>query len=311
MHTVIVGAGAMGSLFGGKLSSVTQVTLLDPWEEHVAALRRGGLTIVELDGSETNVPLTATTDPAAVEPADLVILFVKSHATRDASEQAGRFLSPNGLALTLQNGIGNAETMAEVLGPDRVVAGVTSHGATLLGPGHVRHAGTGPTHLCTRPELADRLTAVAATFEQARFEIHISQDLDTLVWGKLVINVGINALTAILRVPNGQLVEIPAARTLMALAVEEAVAIARARGIDLPYSDPLGRVEQVARATGTNRSSMLQDVMRGAPTEIGVINEAIVDEGKRLGLDAPVNEALSLMVRAIEDSYEARVDSGA
>jgi len=311
MHCVIVGAGAMGSLFGGRLSSVTQVTLLDPWAQHVAAIQRGGLTIAELDGSETHVAITATTDASAVAPADLVILFVKSHATRDASEQALRFLSPRGLALTLQNGIGNAETMAEVLGPDRVVAGVTSHGATLLGPGRVRHAGTGPTHLCTRPDVADRLTAVAATLEQAGFEIHISEDLDTLVWGKLIINVGINALTAILRVPNGQLVEIPAASNLMARAVEEAVAVARAKGIELPYSDPLARVEQVARATGTNRSSMLQDVTRGAPTEIGVINEAIVDEGNRLDVDTPVNQALSLMVHAIQDSYEARVDSGA
>ena len=311
MHSVIVGAGAMGSLFGGRLSSATQVTLLDPWEEHVAAIQRGGLTIVELDGSETNLPITATTDPATVAPADLAILFVKSHATREASEQARRFLAPQGLALTLQNGVGNAESMAEVLGKERVVAGVTSHGATLLGPGRVRHAGAGPTHLSARPGVADRLTPVAKTLEQAGFEVHISEDLDTLVWGKVIINVGINALTAILRVPNGQLVEIPAAKALMARAVEEAVDVCRAKGIDLPYDDPLARVEQVARATGTNRSSMLQDVTRGAPTEIGVINEAIVEEGKRLGVDTPVNEVLSLMVRAIEECYDVRVDVGA
>jgi 2-dehydropantoate 2-reductase len=301
----------MGSIFGGKLSSVTQVTLLDPWAEHVATIQRDGLTIVELDGSETNVPISATTDPAAVAPADLVIVFVKSHATRDASQQARRFLAPNGLALTLQNGIGNAETMAQVLGAERVVAGVTSHGATLLGPGRVRHAGKGPTHVSTRPEIADRLSQVTATFEQAGFEVHISEDLGTLVWGKLIINVGINALTAILRVPNGQLVEIPAARALMAQAVEEAETVCGAKGIHLPYSDPLARVEQVARATATNRSSMLQDVMRGAPTEIGVINEAIVSEGKRLGVSTPANTCLSSLVRAIEDSYDVRVSAGA
>jgi 2-dehydropantoate 2-reductase len=311
MHTVIVGAGAMGSLFGGRLSSVTPVTLLDPWAGHVEALQRDGLTIVELDGSKTNVPISATTDPAAVAQAELVILFVKSHATRDASQQARRFLAPGGLALTLQNGIGNAETMAELLGADPVVAGVTSHGATLLGPGRVRHAGKGPTHVTTRPEIADRLHDVAAIFEEAGFEVHISEDLDTLVWGKLIINVGINALTAILRVPNGQLVEIPAARALMAQAVEEAETVCEAKGIHLPYSDPLARVEQVARATATNRSSMLQDVMRGAPTEIGVINEAIVSEGERLGITTRVNRCLSLMVRAIEDSYGVRVSAGA
>jgi 2-dehydropantoate 2-reductase len=309
MNTVIVGAGAMGSLFGGRLSSVTPVTLLDPWAEHVEAIQRDGLTIVELDGSKTNVPISATTDPATVAQADLVILFVKSHATREAGQQVNRFLAPHGLALTLQNGIGNAETMAELVGADRVVAGVTSHGATLLGPGRVRHAGKGPTHISTRPEIAEQLTDVAATFERAGFEVHISEGLDTLIWEKLIINVGINALTAILRVPNGQLVEIPAARALMAQAVEEAETVCQARGIHLPYSAPLARVEQVARATATNRSSMLQDVMRGAPTEIGVINEAIVSEGSRLGIETPFNRCLSMIVRAIEDSYGVRVSA--
>ena len=307
MRIAVVGAGAMGSLFGGTLSAVTEVTLLDPWAEHVAAMQRDGLRIVELDGRETTIPVTATTDPAAVPEVDLVIIFVKSHGTRQASQWASRFLAPGGLALTLQNGVGNGETMAEVLGADRVVAGVTSHGATLLGPGRVRHAGCGPTHIATRPEIAARLSEVAAVFEQAGFEVHLSDDLESLVWGKLIINVGINGLTAILRVPNGQLVEIPAAGALMAQAVAEAEAVCQAKGISLPYDDPLGRVQEVARATATNRASMLQDVLRGVPTEIGVINEAIVREGKRLGIPTPVNEFIVTTIRAIEGSYAARV----
>jgi len=307
MDIVIVGAGAMGSLFGGNLSEVAEVTLLDPWVAHVTAIQQDGLTIEELDGSETNLSITATTDPAAVGRADLVLVFVKAHATAEASRWASRFLASDGLAMTLQNGVGNAETMAQMLGEDRVVAGVTSHGATLLGPGRVRHAGQGPTHFSTRPEVADQLSKVAALFEQAGFEVHISENLDSLVWGKLLINVGINALTAILRVPNGQLVEIPAAKTLMAQSVEEAEALCRAKGISLPYDDPLARVKEVARATATNRSSMLQDVMRGAPTEIGVINEAIVRSGEAAGVDTPVNRCLGALVRAIEDSYGMRV----
>ena len=307
MRIAVVGAGAMGSLFGGKLSVVTEVTLLDTWAEHVAAMQRDGLRIVELDGRETTIPVTATADPAAVLEVDLVIIFVKSHGTRQASLWASRFLAPGGLALTLQNGVGNGEMMAEALGADRVVAGVTSHGATLLGPGRVRHAGCGPTHIATRPEIAARLSGVAAVFEQAGFEVHLSDDLESLVWGKLIINVGINGLTAILRVPNGQLVEIPAASALMAQAVEEAEAVCQAKGISLPYDDPLGRVQEVARATATNRASMLQDVLRGVPTEIGVINEAIVREGKRLGIPTPVNEFIVTTIRAIEGSYAARV----
>lgn len=307
MRVAVVGAGAMGSLFGGTLSAVTEVTLLDPWAEHVAAMQRDGLRIVELDGRETAIPVTATTDPAVVPEVDLVIIFIKSHGTRQASQWASRFLAPGGLALTLQNGFGNGETMAEVLGADRVVAGVTSHGATLLGPGRVRHAGCGPTHIATRPEIAARLSEVAAVFEQAGFEVHLSDDLESLVWGKLIINVGINGLTAILRVPNGQLVEIPAAGVLMAQAVAEAEVVCQAKGISLPYDDPLGRVQEVARATATNRASMLQDVLRGVPTEIGVINEAIVREGKRLGIPTPINEFIVTTIRAIEGSYAVRV----
>ncbi len=307
MRIAVVGAGAMGSLFGGMLSAVTEVTLLDPWAEHVDAMQRDGLRIVELDGRETTIPVTATADPAAVPEVDLVIIFVKSHGTRQASQWASRFLAPGGLALTLQNGFGNGEMMAEVLGADRVVAGVTSHGATLLGPGRVRHAGCGPTHIATRPEIAARLAEVAAVFEQAGFEVHLSDDLESLVWGKLIINVGINGLTAILRVPNGQLVEIPAASALMAQAVAEAEAVCQAKGISLPYDDPLGCVQEVARATATNRASMLQDVLRGVPTEIGVINEAIVREGKRLGVSTPVNEFIVTTIRAIEGSYAVRV----
>ncbi len=297
----------MGSLFGGRLSAVAKVMLLDPWTEHVAAMQRDGLRIIELDKSETTIPVTATTDPACVPQVDLVIIFVKSHATQQASQWANHFLAPDGLALTLQNGVGNAEVMAGVLGADRVVAGVTSHGATLLGPGHVRHAGKGPTHIATRPEISGKLLHVAAIFEQAGFKVHLSDDLDSLVWGKLLINVGINALTAILRVPNGQVVEIPAAGKLMAQAVAEAQAVCQAKGIPLPYDEPLARIQEVARATATNRSSMLQDVLRGVPTEIGVINEAIVCEGKRLGVATPSNEFIVTMIRAIESSYAVRV----
>jgi len=307
MRIAIVGAGAMGSLFGGRLSRVAQVMLLDPWAEHVAAIQQGGLSIVELDGQESRFDVAATGDPQAVPEADLAIIFVKAHATRQASEWTRQFLAPDGLALTLQNGVGNAEVMAEVLGAERVVAGVTAHGATLLGPGRIRHAGQGPTHIATRPDIEEKLVAVAAVLEQAGFEVHLSTDLESLVWGKLIINVGINGLTAILRVPNGRLVESPAASELMAQAVAEAVAVCQAKGISLPYDDPLGRVRQVARATGSNRSSMLQDVLRGFPTEIDVINGAIVREGERLGIATPVNRFILKVIQAIEETYAMRL----
>jgi 2-dehydropantoate 2-reductase len=170
----------------------------------------------------------------------------------------------------------------------------------------VRHAGQGPTHLETRPDVASRAEQVADLFRQAGIETHLSPDLDSLIWGKLVVNVGINALTGILRVPNGLLREIEPALSLMDAAVREAVQVARAKGIALPYDDPIHKVHEVCTATAANRSSMLQDVLRGSSTEIDVINGAIVREASALGLQAPVNQMLTQFIKAIEASYSAR-----
>lgn len=306
MRITIIGAGAMGSLFGGLLSSVAAVDLLDPWREHVEAIRREGLRLVEPDGEQV-IPLAATTDPGQITPADLAIVFLKSHQTEWGAEIARGILKPDGMALTLQNGLGNRDVLARVLGAGRAWQGVTAHGATLLGPGKVRHAGRGPTHLETRPEIAGRAQQVAALFQQAGIETHLSPDLDSLIWGKLVVNVGINALTGILRVPNGMLREIGPACALMDAAVEEAMQVVRAKGIRLPYDDAIQKVHDVSAATGANRSSMLQDVLRGSLTEIDVINGAIVREAGALGLPAPVNKMLTELIKAIEASYPTRV----
>ncbi len=311
MKIAIIGAGAMGSLFGARLASLAEVWLVDAWAEHIEAIRRDGLRLINLDGSIWQVSVKATTDPAAVDdPVDLAIIFVKSYQTAQAAAWAAPMLGADGLALTMQNGLGNLEVMAEVLGAERCVQGVTSHGATLLGPGQVRHAGAAATYLATRPSIDARVRRIAELFTRAGFETHLSDNLDSLLWGKLVINVGINALTAILRVRNGVLAEVAPARALMDAAVDEAVAVAQALGVTLPYADARARTREVALATAANRSSMLADVLRGFPTEIGVINGAIVREGARLGIPTPVNQTLVWLVQALEATTAARVLAG-
>lgn len=310
MKIAVVGAGAMGCLFGGKLSIVADVWLVDPWKEHVAALQKDGLEIVGRDGTVEKLQVRAVQDPLQVpDPVDLALIFVKSQQTEWAAKQAALILAGRGLVLTLQNGLGNFETIAHIVGPARTLQGVTAHGATMLGPGRIRHAGSGVTHLATRDGISDRVGEITGTLVAAGFDTHVSDNLDTLLWGKLVINVGINALTAILRVPNGFLADNPAASNLVASAVGEAVAVARAKNITLPYPDPLAQVLNVAKATGSNRSSMLQDVLRGAPTEISVINGAIVREGAKVGVATAVNQALVDLVMATEASYSVRLES--
>ena len=300
MRVAIFGVGAMGCLFGARLSPHADVTLAGHWQEQIAALTTHGLRFVRPDGGEESIPLRATDDIASLGEVALALILVKAAGTARAAQEAAGILAPDGLALTLQNGVGNFDVLAERVGIGRAALGVTAQGAALLGPGVVRYAGPGPTHLAARPEIGAQVEKAAALLRQGGFETHIVENLDSLVWGKLVINAGINALTAILRVPNGALLESEWARGLMRAAALEAAAVAAASGVALPYSDPVARVEEVARMTGPNRSSMLQDVLRGAPTEIGAINGAVVRAGERLGVPTPVNWTLHHLVKAIE-----------
>ncbi|MGQ9613855.1 ketopantoate reductase family protein [Chloroflexus sp.] len=305
MKIAIIGAGALGSVIGFHLAANHAVTLVDPWEEHVDAINGHGLRC-SFDDQEQVRLLPATTGTDNLEPVEVALITVKAAQTPWAAEIAAQILQPDGVAYTLQNGLGNAERLAGRLGTQRVGQGVTTIGATLLAPGHVRMAGRGPTTFAATPSL-QLAYAVADAFRASSLPAGVSADLASLVWGKLIVNTGINALTALLRVPNGALANIPATEKLVRRAVEEAVAVACAAGITIGLSDPVAETLAVTRATATNRSSMLQDVLRGAPTEIDTINGAIVREGQRLGVPTPFNAFLCDLITALEATAPLRV----
>lgn len=308
MRIAIIGAGAMGSIFGAMLSTASDVVLVDPLKRHINTIVENGLTVELTDGTREIFRLNGTTDPATLAPDfDLAVIFTKSPDTRDAVLTAKSLLKPSGMALTLQNGLGNLDEIVRVLGPARALVGVTSHGGTMIGPGHVRHAGEGPTYVAGASPETRGIKAVVSAFRAAGIDTDPTDDPDTLVWGKLVINVGINALAAILRVPNGVLAAAPACEALMGQAVSEAVAVAKRLNITLPYGTPLTHVKEVCRKTAENRASMLQDILRGARTEVGVINRAIVDKGAALGVATPCNRFLSEMIEALEATANHRV----
>ncbi len=308
MKIAIVGAGAMGSLFGAMLSERAEVFLVDINEEHVEAIRKNGLAVLHMDGSTSVHEILASCRPEEIPAkADLAIVFTKSYHTRDAAETARSVLHASGAALTLQNGVGNIEVIREVLGDENAVAGVTSHGGDFMGPGKVRHAGKGPTHISASSEKKELLDKVVRTFCAAGIETTLSDDVDSLVWGKLIVNVGINALTAIFRVKNGIVGKTPECVRIMEQAVAEAVAVADALGIELPYENPCARVVEVCEATAANRASMLQDILKGARTEIGAINGAIVAKGAALGIETPANRFLTQIVEALEATAEHRI----
>jgi 2-dehydropantoate 2-reductase len=302
MKIGIVGSGAMGSLFGGRLSlSGCEVVLHDIFREHVETVNAEGLAMEDAaTGEMTLARPRASTDPGAIDGADVLIIFVKSTATEEAAAQFVPHAGRGTIVLTLQNGLGNEEILKRHFGAERTAAGVTSQGATFLGPGRIRHAGRGPTHICMSDGKNEKLSRLCGALTAAGFETHVSSDVTSLVWSKLVINVGINALTAITSQPNGRLLDSEDTKAIMADLVAEAVAVARARGIALTHGDPLAVVYEVARKTGANRSSMLQDFDRQRASEIEVMNGAIVREAAATGTPVPVNATITRLIRALE-----------
>lgn len=300
MKVMVVGPGAMGTLFSGMMTrGGHEVWLLGRRPDVVAAIARNGVTVVLGDSRQT-VRVNATVRAEDAGLVDLVIVFVKAYDTLRASRDALPAVGPNTVALTLQNGLDNVETISSVVGRERVLAGVTAHGATLLGPGLVRHAGEGETAIGELDgRVSQRLRRVAGAFSQAGIEVELSQAVDSLIWGKLVVNASINPITALLGVPNGELLAREDARRLSRAAAEEAASVARVLAVSLPYADPWERVEAVCRLTASNRSSMLQDVDRGIQTEIDFINGAVAREGEAHGVSTPVNWTLTRLVKAL------------
>jgi 2-dehydropantoate 2-reductase len=303
MRTVIMGAGAMGSLYGGLLaSSGEEVWLVDIWKEHIDAIRSKGLTIEE-KGQEQVIPIHATTEVASAGKADLVLLFIKTYHTEKAVSDALILEKENTLFLTLQNGVGNEEVVCRQVDPKKVLLGVTNQGATLLGPGRIRHAGWGKTYLGELVgKRTDRVTEIARRFQMAGIETEISLNIKRLVWEKLLINIGINALAAVTGLKNGQLLDHPETLVLMEGLVSEAVEVARRKGISIE-GDPLEKVKAVAEATRANRCSMGQDLDNRRRTEIDVMNGAVVREAEHLGMAVPYNRMMTSLVKVIEKTY--------
>ncbi len=298
-NILIVGTGALATLFAARLSAAGHsITMLGTWQAGLDALRTNGARLVDSEGNEHAYPVHATDDPNECRNTIHALVLVKAWQTERAARQLTDCLAPDGLAVTLQNGLGNRETLARDLGPARVALGVTTAGATLLGPGSVRTGGEGIVSIERHPALGPLENAL----KSAAFNVEVVQDALSLVWGKLVINAAINPLSALLRVANGELLERPAARELMGALAREAAQVAEAEHIHLPFPDPVAAAEEVARHTADNHSSMLQDVSRGAQTEIDAICGAIAKRGGEHGMLTPVNQICWSLVSALSEN---------
>jgi len=305
MKIVIVGAGAMGCLFGAFLTKVKEdVWMLDKYPEKAEVINRSGISVEGVTGS-FQVKIKATADVQEIGKAELVIICVKSFHTKQAVEQIKPLLNEDTKILTLQNGIGNIEIISEIAGEERVIGGTTSEGSTLIETGKIRHAGRGETIIgMLNGKIPVEMRSIRESLNKAGFESKMTRDLKGLLWSKLIVNAGINALTAITRMPNGKLLEFEGTRKILRDAVTEATRVVKRKRIKLLYDDPLAKVEAVCESTAGNLSSMLQDVLKKKRTEIDFINGVIVRLGQELGIPVPVNLLLTNLVKTIESSYE-------
>jgi len=294
-NILLVGTGALATLFAARLSEAGHsVSMLGTWKDGLNALQKNGARLIDSDGNEKSYQVHATDNPNEVKDSKYALVLVKAWQTERAAKQLQTALADDGLAVTLQNGIGNKETLQSTLGVGRVSLGITTTGATLLAPGLVKVGGEGIISL----EQNQASLKLEAMLKSAKFNLQIVDDAESLVWGKLVINAAINPLTALLQVPNGELLSHPKARKMMGALAEETAEVAEAEHVHLPFENPVVAAEDVARKTAQNKSSMFQDVLRGAPTEIDAICGAIMKRGQKHGIKTPYNKACWTMVRA-------------
>jgi 2-dehydropantoate 2-reductase len=311
MKIVIVGAGAMGCLFGAQLHQAgVEVWLLEKNDASVGAIIRHGIMLENSAGTHVVSGIHSTRDAALTGHADYVIFFVKAFDTDNAAVSALPCIGRRTVIVTLQNGIGNVEILSEHFPSQPVLAGTTAHGATLLGPGHVRHAGSGETAISAfGPQKYACGMELRDVFEEAGIRTRIADDMQTLLWGKLLVNIGINPLAAILGISNGRILEIEQVRRVMHAAVHEGVAVAAAKAICFTPDEQVARVETVCRDTQSNVCSMLQDLRAGRRTEIDYMNGAVVREARALRVPVPVNAMLTDLVKA-KQKLASGVDTG-
>ncbi|MDX6751954.1 2-dehydropantoate 2-reductase [Geminicoccaceae bacterium 1502E] len=310
MNLCVIGAGALGGSFAARLSKAgAEVTLVDAWAEHVAAINKDGLEAAGVP-RPLHVRLPAFLPEDARGSFDAALIATDANSTGEAAQTVHRLLRPDGIALTLQNGIGNIETLCAALGAERVIGGSTTCSFRREGPGRVEQ-----THLdvTSMGELDGRITprveALGALFKKAGYETVVSEDIMTVVWGKFVTNVAVNALCAVTGLRLGEAARLEATATLQERILDEAFAVVRAKSIPVPEAKlRAGIKERTWRKF--SEPSMLQHVNAGRRTEIDALNGALVREAAALGIATPFNEALTMLLKGRELAQQRRLHEG-
>lgn len=304
-NVLVLGAGAMGCYFAARLIEVgTAVTLVDVDEARIGILNSSGLTVID-DRGTRNVPVRASTAQALREVASLVIVFTKGIHTATAMQQMAHLVGPETFALTLQNGLGNAQTIAETLGRDRVMFGVTDVPADLVPPAEVHSRGEGKITFWSLNEAgAPKAQKIEALLKEAGMQAKADPLAEVAVWEKVAFNAALNASSAVLQCPVGGL-DTADGRAIVETVVEETVAVAHASGIAVNRARIMSRVNHALATHREHKPSMLQDILAGRATEIDLINGAVMAAGEAIGVSTPVTATLAHLVRAKEQFARA------
>ncbi len=305
MKVVIIGAGAMGCLYGAYLSKNNDVVLLDSFEPQVEALNSNGITVLEEDGNEYSYKnIRAFKSGDFHEEADLVIVFVKSTFTEDALHDNKLLFANHTIVMTLQNGAGNDRKIAKYVNKKNIVIGTSKHNSVNMGGGKIRHSGTGETTIGSNSDAKKTLNTIEKLLTDCGFKAAITDDIQRIIWSKLFVNLSINTFTAITRSPIGSMIDNKYAWDFAEKMICEAVDVAEADGTHFSYMEVLNMVHHVCEDAGSGYSSMSQDVMNCRRTEIDAINGAIVEQARLYNVPVPYNTLIVDLIHAIEGSYK-------
>ncbi len=305
MKIAVIGSGAMGCLYGAYLSQHHDVYMIDALEAQVQAIAQTGIRVAEADGSvNTFSKLHAARSGQCQEPMDVVIVFVKSTYTEQALEQNRGLFQPSTLVMTLQNGAGNDRIIEKYVAKENVIIGNSKHNAVNLGSGSIKHPASGVTTIGTNYQAESQIALAASLLGQAGFEVMVTDDIQRIIWSKLLVNLSINTFTAITQTPIGYMIKNQYAWDFAKRLIYEAIEVAEADGTYFDRREALAMVKSVCETAGEGYSSMYQDRKNHVRMEIDAINGAIVEQAKRYGVPTPYNTLIVDLIHAIEGSYD-------
>lgn len=301
MRIAVIGAGAMGSIYGGHLSLKNDVCMIDTNKAVVEQLQKEGLKIEE-NGTENIYHPTAAVSGEGMKPADLVILFVKALFSKAALSGNKDLIGPDTYVLTLQNGSGHEDILSEFVPKDHIIIGTTNDNGAVLGLGHIRRGGVGNTNVGMLTEDKEGfLPKLKETFDACGFDVHIHENIQQLIWDKLFTNVSLSAVTGILQVKIGYIAANEHAWNMTERLVHEAAAVARGLGLKADDDEILAKVRKTSEMSPEGVTSICADLRDGRRTEVDTISGSVVRAAKKCGVPAPTHEFVVEMVHAMEE----------